>query len=503
MATATWTTPPTGAQRYEKYTFDGPGNRLTEDIGSGSNAYTASTSDPNQYIIAASNGSVTYESPRPSGNTKTVGALSCSYDANNRLLTASNGGNTVAFYYDPKGRCVARTVNAGSFLANYYAGWNLIEDRNGSGVTQRVYVQGAKTDETAAVLLYSGGVPSTWMGYHYDALGNVTHLTGTSGTVLERYAYNAFGTPYLVNGSTNVATAINTSSSNAVGRRLAFQGHEFIPDLALYDFRNRMHHPALGRFIQPDPAGFSGRDTNIYRFCSNDPINMSDPFGLFTAAQLAQMKQWALDGMGIRLQQIDAALRGDMAEWQRLQDVANEGRVGSTIGPLGMNAAIDYWEANAPESAATLKIFADKFPQALFNLGDSNPFSDEFPPVPAQLSTGDLRLARLWAILELHRQQDAAAWAASQTPDDNPNGPNPPFPLPDIPDADIIGYYFGGGLGGALASDGYNNPFIYGLNSVGFGGDWATIYVADPNVPGVFQAPAIPATAIIPKGTPP
>jgi RHS repeat-associated protein len=280
VTSASWTSPPTGAQRYEKYTFDGPGNRLTEDLGSGPVSYTASTSDPNQYITAASNGSVTYDNPRPSGNTKMVGGLSCLYDANNRMVTASLSGNSVAFFYDPKGRCVARTVNGGSFLANYYAAWNLVEDRDGTATVQRIYVQGTRTDETAAVRLYSGGVPTTWMGYHYDALGNVTHLTGTSGTVVERYGYNAFGSPYLIDGTTDASTAIGTTSSNAVGRRLAFQGHEFIPQLGVYDFRNRMLHSPLGRFMQPDPIRLDAGDNNIYRYCSNNPITQIDPSGL-------------------------------------------------------------------------------------------------------------------------------------------------------------------------------------------------------------------------------
>lgn len=86
--------------------------------------------------------------------------------------------------------------------------------------------------------------------------------------------------------------------------RFLFQGREYLPELRLYDFRNRLYQPELGRFLQPDPVGlqiegakpsepaasfyekgqapkaFGSTELNLYRFCHNDPIDKSDPFGL-------------------------------------------------------------------------------------------------------------------------------------------------------------------------------------------------------------------------------
>ena len=47
-----------------------------------------------------------------------------------------------------------------------------------------------------------------------------------------------------------------------------------------YDDRNRFMSPALGRFLQPDPIGFKGDASNLYRYCGNDWANRSDPMGL-------------------------------------------------------------------------------------------------------------------------------------------------------------------------------------------------------------------------------
>jgi RHS repeat-associated protein len=69
------------------------------------------------------------------------------------------------------------------------------------------------------------------------------------------------------------------------GYPFLFTGREWLSELKLYDYRNRLYQPELSRFMQPDPKQFEAGDYNLYRYCHNDPINNSDPFGLeFTGA---------------------------------------------------------------------------------------------------------------------------------------------------------------------------------------------------------------------------
>jgi RHS repeat-associated protein len=148
---------------------------------------------------------------------------------------------------------------------------------NGSGLVgasqgaTQVYVHGARVDE----IVFSANFNTGQFAYHhYDANGNCTLLTGSGGAIVEQYEYDAFGYPYFFNAS---GANIGYSPWN---NRFLFTGREYLSDLKLYDYRNRMYQPELGRFMQPDPKEFAAGDYNLYRYCHNDPVNKSDPFGL-------------------------------------------------------------------------------------------------------------------------------------------------------------------------------------------------------------------------------
>ena len=37
----------------------------------------------------------------------------------------------------------------------------------------------------------------------------------------------------------------------------------------------------MGRFINPDPIGLAGGDSNLYAYVGNDPMNATDPLRLY------------------------------------------------------------------------------------------------------------------------------------------------------------------------------------------------------------------------------
>jgi len=48
--------------------------------------------------------------------------------------------------------------------------------------------------------------------------------------------------------------------------------------------RNRYYDPQQGRFTQEDPIGLAG-GMNLYGFAGGDPVNFSDPLGLWVEPQ--------------------------------------------------------------------------------------------------------------------------------------------------------------------------------------------------------------------------
>nr|MBA2436091.1 RHS repeat-associated core domain-containing protein [Chthoniobacterales bacterium] len=60
---------------------------------------------------------------------------------------------------------------------------------------------------------------------------------------------------------------------------LLYTGQDWYSQLGLYYLRHRFYKAEWGRFLQPDPIGFAGDPGNLYRYCTNNPVNASDPMG--------------------------------------------------------------------------------------------------------------------------------------------------------------------------------------------------------------------------------
>jgi RHS repeat-associated protein len=117
--------------------------------------------------------------------------------------------------------------------------------------------------------------------YYQDELGSTSHIANASGALLEYYKYNLYGAPTYFDANNNQLSTTNYSVKD-----LGNGGGRWMPELGLYDLRNRFMSPNLGRFLQPDPIGFKGDASNLYRYCGNDWANGNDPMG--TADEMKQ-----------------------------------------------------------------------------------------------------------------------------------------------------------------------------------------------------------------------
>jgi RHS repeat-associated protein len=103
--------------------------------------------------------------------------------------------------------------------------------------------------------------------YYYltDAIGNVLGLVDDAGKRTHTYAYGPTGLP-------------RGTTTEAVPQPFRYAG-AYADPTGLYKMGHRYYDPSLGRFTQPDP---SGQETNPYLYAAGDPINNSDPTGLFS-----------------------------------------------------------------------------------------------------------------------------------------------------------------------------------------------------------------------------
>ena len=95
-------------------------------------------------------------------------------------------------------------------------------------------------------------------------------------------------------------------------------------DATGFEFRrHRVYDPKTGRFTQEDPIGLAG-GLNLYGYAGGDPVNFSDPFGLFACPPYCdvfqQLAAWA------------PAMNGAMAVFAAGSVV---GGVATTAGALG------------------------------------------------------------------------------------------------------------------------------------------------------------------------
>ena len=103
---------------------------------------------------------------------------------------------SVSYAYDWLGRRVSRTVSGGTTTC-VYDGGQIIAEYNG-GTLLRKYIYGPGINEPVCMVA-SGGT----YYYHFDGLGSVAALTDSSGTLVEKYRYDAFGATTILSPKVN------------------------------------------------------------------------------------------------------------------------------------------------------------------------------------------------------------------------------------------------------------------------------------------------------------
>jgi RHS repeat-associated protein len=273
-------TPTTGTAT--SWTYDQIGQRATETIG-------ATTSKYHYDIAGQICWTTTAAMPAtPACDAPPSGATTYTHDTAGRMLTETiTATNKVTYTYDPAGRQTSSSRVNGATTTTQTRTYNplhqLVGLTNTGGSTTTSTLDWDSTSVAAQLtgITTNGsttdlvGGPTGWttarIGATNHAIGQdiyTSTVPTTPTTALARNAtYTSFGTP---------------TGTNTFEPRLGYRG-ELALDNQLY-LRARNYQPHLARFNATDPApGTRGTTTltNEYHYVTNNPLQRTDPLGLF------------------------------------------------------------------------------------------------------------------------------------------------------------------------------------------------------------------------------
>ena len=258
--------------RAQSYDYDAVGN--FEGQTTNGSTQTRTHNRQNEILTVSGATSPTFDA---NGNmTKDETGKQYSYDAWNRLKVVKDAGGTtlVSYNYDAENQRV-QEVTASTRDLYYSDEWQVLEERVG-GVTRvsyvwsPVYVDAMIARDRDAD--NNGSLEERLYPTH-DANFNVSGLVNTTGVIVERYAYDPFGSVTIQNASGT------TIAASTVGWQYLHQGGRLNAASGLYSFRNREYSPTLGRWVTMDPIRYEAGDVNLYRYIGNNSLSRLDPNG--------------------------------------------------------------------------------------------------------------------------------------------------------------------------------------------------------------------------------
>ena len=186
---------------------------------------------------------------------------------NGRQMATFKLGDTLASYdYDENGIRTKKTVNGITTTFQLDGSKIVSENRNGT-------VQSYFYDENGSVLGITYGGENYYFRKNFR--GDVLAVLNASGEVVVEYSYDPWGNILAVTGS--------LASTLGADNPFRYRGYYYDTESCFYYLNSRYYDAKVCRYLNADSAivevGGSVQGYNLFAYCFNNPVNMSDSSG--------------------------------------------------------------------------------------------------------------------------------------------------------------------------------------------------------------------------------
>lgn len=250
----------------QAWTYDADGNRLSWSNGSATSTFSiASASNEITGITGTLNRTYAYDA---AGNTLSDSTDTDTYDDAGRLKTIANTSGTTTFIYNALGQMIDASGLSGTTLYVYDQAGHILGEYGGSGdlIQETVWLG----DIPVATIQPSGSSVAIYY-VETDQLDTPRAVIRPSDNAL---MWSWFTGPFGIE-----APNTNPQGAGTFSYDLRLPGQIAGSWGSTYQNDNRDYDPAVGRFVESDPAGLNGGSYSTYVYGLNNPVSNVDPTG--------------------------------------------------------------------------------------------------------------------------------------------------------------------------------------------------------------------------------
>ena len=199
-----------------------------------------------------------------------------------RLMSYSDSesGDDYSYTYNADGIRTSKTVN-GVKHTYHLSGTQILSEEWTDRWNRHVmvYIYDAAGQPIGMTHFQDGTLVDTYL-YEKNIQGDVVAVYDYAGSLVVRYAYNAWGAV----SETEYGSEYDEESFEVLCNPFRYRGYYYDTETDLYYLNSRYYDPAVGRFLNADGYINANGDLigfNMFAYCSNNPVMGYDPTGEF------------------------------------------------------------------------------------------------------------------------------------------------------------------------------------------------------------------------------